>query len=78
MTVIFLGAYAAAQLDAGSKALQVMFGWPHEAGAILGAAVILLYCFTGGIRASIWTDTVQSLVMMVSMLMLSAVSYNFV
>ena len=74
LTVLFLGTYAAAQLSAGSKALHVMFGWPHEAGAILGAVVIVLYCFTGGIRASIWTDTVQSLVMMVSMLMLSAVA----
>ena len=51
-----------------------MFGWPHETGAILGAVVIVLYCFTGGIRASIWTDTVQSIVMLISMLLLSVVS----
>lgn len=76
ITVIFLGTYAAAQLSAGSKALHVMFGWPHEAGAILGAVVIVLYCFTGGIRASIWTDTVQSIVMMISMFILSAVALN--
>jgi sodium/proline symporter len=74
ITVVFLGTYAGAQLSAGSKALHVMFGWPHETGAILGAAVIVLYCFSGGIRASIWTDTVQSIVMMVSMLMLSVVA----
>ena len=52
LTVAFLGTYAAAQLNAGSKALHVMFGWPEETGAILGAFVIVLYCFTGGIRAS--------------------------
>ncbi len=74
VTVLFLGTYAAAQLSAGSKALHVMFGWPHETGAILGAAVIVLYCFSGGIRASIWTDTVQSIVMMISMLLLSVVA----
>jgi sodium/proline symporter len=74
ITVVFLGTYAGAQLSAGSKALHVMFGWPHETGAILGAVVIVLYCFSGGIRASIWTDTVQSIVMMVSMLMLSVVA----
>jgi sodium/proline symporter len=73
-TVVFLGTYAAAQLSAGSKALHVMFGWPHEAGAILGAVVIVLYCFSGGIRASIWTDSVQSVVMVLSMLMLSFVA----
>jgi len=74
ITIVFLGTYAGAQLSAGSKALHVMFGWPHETGAILGAVVIVLYCFTGGIRASIWTDTVQSIVMLISMLMLSAVA----
>jgi sodium/proline symporter len=74
LTVVFLGTYSAAQLSAGSKALHVMFGWPHEVGAILGAVVIVLYCFTGGIRASIWTDTVQSIVMLASMLLLSVVA----
>jgi sodium/proline symporter len=74
ITIVFLSTYAGAQLSAGSKALHVMFGWPHETGAILGAFVIVLYCFTGGIRASIWTDTVQSIVMLISMLMLSAVA----
>jgi len=73
-TIVFLGTYAGAQLSAGSKALHVMFGWPHEAGAILGAVVIVLYCFSGGIRASIWTDSVQSIVMLLSMLMLSVVA----
>jgi len=76
ITIVFLGTYAGAQLSAGSKALHVMFGWPHETGAILGAGVILLYCFSGGIRASIWTDTVQSIVMLISMLMLSAVALD--
>jgi sodium/proline symporter len=74
LTVVFLGTYAAAQLSAGSKALHVLFGWPHETGAILGAVVIVLYCFSGGIRASIWTDAVQSIVMLFSMLLLSAVA----
>ncbi len=74
ITIVFLGTYAGAQLSAGSKALHVMFGWPHETGAILGAVVIVLYCFTGGIRASIWTDTAQSIVMMASMLLLSVVA----
>ncbi len=74
VTVVLLGTYAAAQLSAGSKALHVMFGWPHETGAILGAVVIVVYCFSGGIRASIWTDTVQSIVMLGSMSLLSFVA----
>ncbi|MDT8376434.1 MAG: sodium/proline symporter [Mariprofundaceae bacterium] len=70
LTVIFLGAYAAAQFKAGSKALSVIFGWDLSTGAIIGAAVVLLYSYSGGIRASIWTDVAQSAVMIVSMLML--------
>lgn len=63
----FLGTYAAAQLTAGSKALHVLFGWSSVAGAVLGALIVVLYCFSGGIRASIWTDVAQSVVMFLAM-----------
>lgn len=67
IVVIFLGTYAAAQFKAGSKALHVLFGWDYSVGAVLGALVVLLYCFSGGIRASIWTDAAQSFVMIFAM-----------
>lgn len=67
LSLLFLMAYAGAQLVAGSKALQVLLDWPHYAGAIIGAVMVTLYCFAGGIRASIWTDAAQSVVMMIAM-----------
>ena len=67
ISLVFLLAYASAQLVAGSKALQVLFEWPAWAGATLSATLVTLYCFAGGIRASIWTDAAQSLVMIVAM-----------
>lgn len=67
VTLVFLGTYAAAQFLAGSKALHVMFGWDYNVGAIIGAVMVFLYCMAGGIRASIWTDAAQSMVMFVSM-----------
>lgn len=70
LTVVFLGAYAAAQFTAGSKALHVLFGWDLSTGAILGAGLVLLYSYSGGIRASIWTDAAQSMVMIAAMVML--------
>lgn len=70
LTVMFLGAYAAAQLNAGSKALYVIFGWEYGIGAVIGAVIVLLYCFAGGIRASIWTDAAQSFVMIIAMAVL--------
>jgi sodium/proline symporter len=67
LTIVFLGAYAAAQLSAGSKALHVLAGWDHYVGALLGAGIVFAYCVAGGIRASIWTDAAQSMVMIVAM-----------
>ncbi len=70
ITFIFLGVYAAAQFKAGSKALHVLFGWDYSTGAIIGAIIVFLYCLSGGIRASIWTDAAQSFVMIIAMTML--------
>lgn len=73
-TIIFLGTYAAAQLNAGSKALHVLFNWDYAIGAIIGAVIVVAYCMAGGIRASIWTDAAQSFVMFIAMLSLVVVS----
>jgi Na+/proline symporter len=70
ISLIFLLAYAAAQLVAGAKAFQVLFDAPVWAGASMGAALVALYCFAGGIRASIWTDAAQSIVMISGMAVL--------
>lgn len=70
LIVLFLGAYAASQLLAGSKALHVVFGWDYSLGIILGAAIVFAYCFSGGIRASIWTDALQAIVMIGAMFLL--------
>ena len=68
--LIFLGAYAAAQIRAGGKALQGVLGWDPTLAAIVVAALILAYSAAGGIRASIWTDVAQSLVMLAAMTLL--------
>jgi len=70
ITIFFLGTYAAAQLLAGSKALNSLFGWNYSWGIIIGAIIVVIYCFSGGIRASIWTDSVQTIVMIGALLML--------
>lgn len=70
LTLVFLSTYAAAQLGAGGKALEVLFGWPALSGAFAGAGMILIYCWVGGLRASIWTDAGQSMLMMAAMWLL--------
>ncbi|MDY6786077.1 MAG: sodium/proline symporter [Cyanobacteriota bacterium] len=62
--IIFIGAYTSAQFDAAAKTLNVFFGVDPTIGALIAAASILIYCVTGGLRASIWTDVVQSFVVM--------------
>ncbi|AOX00951.1 sodium:proline symporter [Moorena producens PAL-8-15-08-1] len=72
--IIFLGSYAAAQLVAGSKALNAVFGWNYNLGIIIGAVIVVIYCFSGGIRASIWTDALQATIMIGSLLLLLVVA----
>lgn len=74
LTFVFLGGYAAAQLKAGSTTLEVLFGFPATWGAVIGAVIVVIYCFAGGLRASIWTDAAQSIVMIFSMAILIVVA----
>ncbi len=76
VAVIFLGSYAGAQLLAGGKALNAVFGWDLTIGTFAGAIVVALYCFSGGIRASIWTDAIQGVMMIGSLLLLLGVAVD--
>lgn len=73
ITLLFLGTYAAAQLNAGSKALNVLFGWDYSVGAIIGAVIVVIYCWAGGLRASVWTDAAQSVVMFTAMIIMMVI-----
>ena len=44
VSLVFLLAYASAQLVAGGKALHVLFDWPTWAGIVMGAVLVTLYC----------------------------------
>jgi len=70
LTLLFLGGYAAAQLKAGATALHGVFGWDPALGSAIGASIVVVYCFSGGLRASIWTDAAQALVMLGALLVL--------
>lgn len=67
IAVLLLGVYAAAQFKAGGKALQALFDWDLRTGAVIGAVMVLCYGFSGGLRASVWTDAAQSVVMIIAM-----------
>lgn len=65
--VVFLAAYAAAQISAGGKALQGVLGFDPRAGAVAVALMVVVYSIVGGLRASIWTDGAQSIAMLAAM-----------
>ena len=77
VTILFLGAYAAGQITAGSKALEGVLGWHPHTGAIVVATMIMAYSIAGGIRASIWTDAAQAIVMLVALVILLTTSIQF-
>ena len=76
LSVLFLSIYAAAQLTSGGKALLVMMGWPEMIGILIGFVLVVAYCYAGGIRASIWTDAVQSCVMIVGSVILCVIALD--
>ena len=59
------------QLNLMLEASQCTFYFlDYRLGAIIGGIIVLLYCFSGGIRASIWTDAAQSFVMLIAMFLI--------
>jgi sodium/proline symporter len=71
---IFLGIYAAAQLKVANKALFILTDWDKSTGIIIAGIIMAIYCFSGGIRASIWTDVVQTFLMLGAMFTIFALT----
>ena len=76
LTIVFLGTYCSAQLVAGAKIGESLFNWDYTYFIIIGAIVLLAYCWSGGIRASIWTDAVQAVLIFLSLLILIVAGLN--
>ncbi len=66
-TLIFLLVYAAAQMRAGAKALEGTLDFGGSTGIYIAACLVIAYSYAGGIRASIWTDVAQAIVMLCAM-----------
>ncbi len=56
--------YVAAQFNAAGQAFEASFDRvDYKVGVLIGAAIVLVYTVLGGFRAACWTDFVQALVM---------------
>ena len=61
--LVFMTAYVSAQFRAGGKALAQAFGIDVTTGVLLTALILTAYVLTGGFFAVVWTDVVQALFM---------------
>ena len=76
ITLVFLSLYAAAQFNAAGKTLHSLLDWHTQIGIVMSYIIVLAYCFSGGIRASIWTDVIQFALMVISIAILVYVTLS--
>lgn len=70
VTAIFVAMwlYVAAQFAAAGKSFSAVFnGVDYRLGVLIGAGIVLVYTVTGGFRAVCWTDFVQGLLMVATL-----------
>lgn len=74
--VIFVSLYASSQLLAAGKTLRALFPVSLSWGIVISTVIIIIYCARGGLRASIWTNALQGIMILattVGMLLLIVV-----
>ncbi len=68
--IFFFTFYLAAQFNGAGKVLFVTFGIPQIYGIIIGAVVIIFYTMMGGFFAVAWTDLIQGIIMLGTLVVL--------
>ncbi|MCK4992059.1 MAG: sodium/proline symporter, partial [Bacteroidales bacterium] len=71
--IFFFIFYLSAQFNGAGKILNVTFGLDQSTGMIMGAAVIIFYTMMGGFFAVAWTDMVQGIIMIGTLVVLPLV-----
>jgi len=71
--IFFFIFYLSAQFNGAGKIMNVTFGLKQSTGMILGAAVIIFYTMMGGFFAVAWTDVVQGIIMIGTLVVLPLV-----
>lgn len=68
--LFFYAVYIAAQFKGAGDTLFITFGLDRSFGMLLGAGVIIAYTMAGGFLAVAWTDFVQGLLMLATLIVL--------
>jgi len=72
--IFFFIFYLSAQFNGAGKILNVTFGLDQTTGMIIGAGVIIFYTMMGGFFAVAWTDLVQGIIMIGTLVVLPLVA----
>jgi len=71
----FFAFYVSAQFHASGKILNSIFGLNPIAGITIGAIIIVLYTLMGGFFAVAWTDLIQGIIMICTLVLLPIVGF---
>ncbi|MFC2074798.1 sodium/proline symporter [Bdellovibrionota bacterium] len=71
----FFTFYVSAQFHGAGKVLNVTFGLDHFHGMLLGAGIIIFYTLLGGFFAVAWTDVIQGIIMIGTLVILPIVGF---
>jgi len=71
----FFTFYVAAQFSGAGKVLNVTFGMTQMQGMILVAVIIIFYTLMGGFLAVAWTDLIQGIIMIGTLVILPLVGW---
>ncbi len=66
--VFFFFFYVGAQFLGGGKTLFTMFGIKPEYGMLITAAIIIPYTIYGGFRSVVYTDVIQAIIMIITLI----------
>jgi len=75
--IFFFTFYLAAQFNGAGKALETTFNIPNTYGIFIGALVIILYTMMGGFLAVVWTDLVQGIIMIGTLVILPIIGFIY-
>lgn len=65
--VFFFFFYVGAQFLGGGKALHTMFDLEPKTGMLITAAIIIPYTIYGGFRSVVYTDVIQAIIMIITL-----------
>jgi sodium/proline symporter len=76
--VFFFFFYVGAQFLGGGKTLHTLFGLKPGIGVLITAAVIVPYTIYGGFRSVVYTDVIQAIVMIITLIVAPLVGIIYI